>query len=83
MEQKATMTSKGQVTIPLAIREALGLDAGTQLSFQLSAGEVRVRPIRKKSWQDLWNIAAGAPRPAGPVDVDAAIQAAVKERFGR
>jgi AbrB family looped-hinge helix DNA binding protein len=83
MDPKATVTSKGQVTIPLAIREALGLDAGTQLSFQLSEGEFRVRPICKKSWQDLWSIAAGAPRPSGPVDVDAAIQAAVKERFGR
>ena len=83
MDQKATMTSKGQVTIPLAIREALGLDAGTQLSFQLSEGELRVRPIRKKSWEDLWSIAAGAPRPAEPVDIDMAIRAAVRERFGR
>lgn len=83
MDPKATMTSKGQVTIPLAIREALGLDAGTQLSFQVSEGEFRVRPISRKSWRDLWEIAAGAPRPVGPVDVDAAIQAAVKERFDR
>ena len=83
MDSKATMTSKGQVTIPLAIRDALGLDAGTQLSFELFEGEFRVRPIRKKSWQDLWNIAAGAPKPVGPVDVDAAIQTSVKERFDR
>lgn len=83
METKATITSKGQVTIPLAIREALGLEAGTQLSFQLTEGELRVRPIRRKSWQDLWNIAAGAPKPAEPVDVDAAILAAVEARLNR
>ena len=83
MDPKATMTSKGQVTIPLAIREALGIDAGTQLSFHLSEGEFRVRPIRKKSWQDLWALAAGAPKLPGPVDVDAAIQAAVRERLDR
>ena len=80
---KATLTSKGQVTIPLAIREALGLSAGTQLSFELTGGELRVRAISKKSWPDLWEIAAGTPRPSKPVDVSAAIQAAVRERFDR
>lgn len=29
----ATMTSKGQVTIPKEIREELGLEAGTRLRF--------------------------------------------------
>ena len=31
----ATLTSKGQVTLPKEIRERLGLDAGTMLDFQL------------------------------------------------
>ena len=80
---KSTLTSKGQATIPLAIREALGLSTGTQLSFELTGGELRVRAISKKSWPDLWNLAAGAPRPPKPVDVSAAIQAAVRERSDR
>lgn len=83
MIPKATMTSKGQVTIPLAIRQALGLSAGTQLSFELTGGELRVRAISRKSWPELWNLAAGAPRPLKPVDVSAAIQAAVRERSDR
>lgn len=29
----ATMTSKGQITIPVEIRTALGLDAGSRLEF--------------------------------------------------
>jgi antitoxin PrlF len=29
----ATMTSKGQVTIPAAVREALGVDAGDRVEF--------------------------------------------------
>ena len=80
---KSTLTSKGQVTIPLAIREALGLSTGTQLSFELTGGELRVRAISRKSWPDLWSLAAGAPRPPKPVDVSAAIQAAVRERSDR
>lgn len=80
---KATLTSKGQVTIPLAIREALGLSAGTQLSFELSGGELRVRALASKNWPDLWKMAADAPRPSRPVDVSAAIQAAVRERSDR
>lgn len=80
---KSTLTSKGQVTIPLAIREALGLSAGTQLRFELTGGELRVRAINKKTWPDLWSLAAGAPRPPKPFDVSAAIQAAVRERSDR
>lgn len=29
-----TVTSKGQVTIPKAVRDLLGLDAGTQVTFR-------------------------------------------------
>jgi antitoxin PrlF len=31
----ATITSKGQVTIPKAVREALGVDAGDRLAFRI------------------------------------------------
>ena len=83
MHPKAKLTSKGQVTIPLAIREALGLSTGAQLSFELSGGELLVRPISNKTWADLWNIASGAPKPASTVNVSAAVQAAVRDRFDR
>lgn len=80
---KATITSKGQITIPRAIREALGLITGTQLTFELSGGELRVRPVSQRCWSDLWNIASAAPRPTKPVDIAAAIQTVVRERFDR
>jgi len=83
MSPKAILTSKGQVTIPLSIREALGLGKGSQLSFVLDGSEVRVRPIHHHSWEELWQIAAGAPVPAKPVTVNTAIQAAVRERSDR
>ena len=32
---QATLTSKGQITLPKEIRERLGLDAGSMLDFQI------------------------------------------------
>jgi AbrB family looped-hinge helix DNA binding protein len=43
---EATITSKGQVTLPKALREALNLSAGDKLCFVLS-GESEVRMILK------------------------------------
>ena len=41
----ATLTSKGQLTLPKKIRDALGLKPGDQVDFVLdSRGEVRLRP---------------------------------------
>lgn len=38
----ATLTSKGQVTVPKSVRDALGLQQGDQLSWELENGSVRV-----------------------------------------
>ena len=43
---EATITSKGQVTLPKALREALNLSTGDKLCFVLS-GENEVRMIPK------------------------------------
>jgi len=41
----ATVTSKGQITIPKEIRETLGVDAGTTMEFTLDEdGNLTVRP---------------------------------------
>jgi antitoxin PrlF len=41
----ATLTAKGQVTVPKAVRDALGLQQGDQLSWELEDGSVRVRAV--------------------------------------
>jgi antitoxin PrlF len=44
--RRATMTSKGQVTIPKAIREQLGLAAGVTLHFWVDpTGRIVVTPL--------------------------------------
>ncbi|MBU4459835.1 MAG: AbrB/MazE/SpoVT family DNA-binding domain-containing protein [Verrucomicrobia bacterium] len=43
----ATLTSKGQVTIPKTVRSHLRLNAGSRLDFIIGEdGEVRMRPVR-------------------------------------
>ena len=47
MDQRARVTSKGQVTIPKAVRHALGIREGDSLVFEVEGGEVRMRVARK------------------------------------
>jgi AbrB family looped-hinge helix DNA binding protein len=42
---KATLTSKGQVTIPSAIRQRLGLEPGQVLEFDENAPYLRAVPV--------------------------------------
>ena len=34
IQEVATMTSKGQITLPKAVRQALGIDAGAKVAFE-------------------------------------------------
>jgi antitoxin PrlF len=36
------VTSKGQVTIPLAIRERLGIQPGTEVGFEVDGDAIRI-----------------------------------------
>jgi antitoxin PrlF len=58
MEQKARITSKGQVTIPKAVREALGIKERDSLLFELEGDEVRVhaagRPVSFADYAGAW-----------------------------
>jgi AbrB family looped-hinge helix DNA binding protein len=56
----ATLNRKGQITIPLAVRTALGLHAGTKLNFVLEGDGFKVvpratlRPLSKAGLRDGW-----------------------------
>jgi AbrB family looped-hinge helix DNA binding protein len=43
------VTSKGQVTIPLAMREKAGLLPNTEVEFELDGKTVRIRRARRKT----------------------------------
>ena len=43
MRDVATITSKGQVTVPIAVRNRLGLKEGDRLAFINEGGEIIIR----------------------------------------
>lgn len=43
----STLTSKGQITLPQAVRTALGLEAGDRLDFVEIEGGYKLVPLRK------------------------------------
>lgn len=49
MQKKATITSKGQITVPREVRRMLGVRSGDKLLFESDGKGVRVRPVRDKS----------------------------------
>jgi len=49
MSSTVTVSSKGQLTLPSAIRSALGIRKGTRLRIELEGDEVRLRPVRALS----------------------------------
>jgi|UniRef100_A0A7C2IPZ1 AbrB family looped-hinge helix DNA binding protein len=62
---RARLTSKGQVTIPLAVRRKLNLQPGDELLFDLSPdGEVKVRALKRKRLTELYaSLPAKRPYP--------------------
>ena len=53
MDTQATLTSKGQTTIPKSIREALGLKSGDRMTFTLLSNGVVLMRVKNKSVLDL------------------------------
>lgn len=80
----ATLTSKGQVTLPAPIRAALKLQAGARLDFVLQDdGSIRVVPIAR----DPLAVSAVLPKPprapASDEDLRAVIAGRAAGRFLR
>ena len=60
---EATVTSKGQVTLPSELRRRLGLQKGSRVRFSMAAsGDVKVEPVRN-SVSDLWKMADEGGKP--------------------
>ena len=80
----ATLTSKGQVTIPAALRERLGLKAGDRVDFTLAPdGKVLLTPQRTP-FEKLCGVLGGRRgQPASVREMDEAIRHAVTTRWQR
>jgi antitoxin PrlF len=63
---EATVTSKGQVTLPKELRKRLGIQSGSRIRFNIpSSGPVQVERVLY-DLEDLWRMADEGGRP-GPV----------------
>ena len=49
IRRQAKVTSKGQITIPLEVRRALGVKAGDRVLFEGTEGNIQVRSARTES----------------------------------
>jgi AbrB family looped-hinge helix DNA binding protein len=77
----STVTDKGQVTLPKAIRDRLGIRPGTKLDFELGPDDtLRVRVLSRGS-AGLYGLLAKPGEPSRSIkDMEAAVDAAVRER---
>mgnify|MGYP003499517570 CR=1 FL=1 len=70
----ATITAKGQITIPVEIREALGLDAGDRISFEeIAPGRFSFVPVQKHSVRVLKGLFGRSGKPVSIDEMNAAI----------
>lgn len=67
---EATVAERGQVTLPKAIRDALGLTKGTQLKVELDGSRI----VLSKSVDDAISRARGKFKLIGNLSVDEAMR---------
>jgi AbrB family looped-hinge helix DNA binding protein len=79
----ATVTSKGQVTLPKEIRERLGVRTGGKLRFAVEDGKRVVLSVRPSSILDLVGILPKPKRSATIEQMDEAIRQAAVDRYLR
>ena len=87
MTATATLTSKGQVTLPKPVRNSLGLKKGDHIVFEpTSHGAFLVKPMIRKSRLEglLHKRLPKNFKPLNLSEIDQAIaEGAIRERFGK
>lgn len=67
------LTSKGQITVPQAVRQALGLEAGDKVDFVQVEGGYKLVPLRKDVRALKGRFAGRVERPVSLEEMDEAI----------
>lgn len=80
-----TLSSKGQITIPIEVRKHLRLDTSDKVAFIIdSNGAVQVKPAKYPDIESLRGIAGKLKKPLPWKEVERiAHEDAFKEKYGR
>jgi antitoxin PrlF len=79
-----TVTDKGQLTVPKAIRDQLGIQAGTKLDFEPQPdGTLKVRVLTRGPARLFGLLHRPGRRPLSIEEIDAGISVAVAARARR
>jgi len=78
----ATLTNKGQVTVPKAIRTSLGIHSGDKLEFVITdTGEALLIPVTKRVDEVFGILHKPGRKPVSIEGMDAAIKQKMREAF--
>jgi antitoxin PrlF len=78
----ATLTTKGQITIPKEIRDRMMLHSGDKLDFQLTEqGEVLLKPVTRHVDEVCGRLSKPGQKAVTPSEMDAAIEQRTKRRL--
>lgn len=77
----ATLTSKGQITLPKEIRDRLGLDAGSLLDFQLLDDDtITVRQVKPDARRIRGLLKSPHVTPPSVAQLDEAVSRHLREK---
>lgn len=79
----ATLTSKGQITVPQSVRHALGLHTGTKVDFVPVAGGFKVVPLHNDTPSLKGRFAGRVRKPVSIDEMNEAIAAETSARNAR
>ncbi|MFZ0395982.1 MAG: AbrB/MazE/SpoVT family DNA-binding domain-containing protein [Terracidiphilus sp.] len=78
---EATVTSKGQVTLPKELRNHLGIQTGSKIRFSISdRAPVTVEPVLY-DLEDLWRMADQKAKPQTPMTFEEMNAAKVRREW--
>lgn len=79
------LTSQGQISVPVGVRERLGVGPGSVLEWQERDGEFVVRRVGRNSSEDVHEALFGsrAPGKRRSTDVKAGIRKHIRRRHAR
>ena len=79
----ATLTSKGQITLPKEIRDRLGLDAGSMLDFQvLPDNTITARAVKPDARRRRGLLKSPHPEPLTVEQMDEAVSRHLRAKHG-